>query len=247
MSIVGAPAPLTATEERDLARRVEDGRRARQDLRAPTVGDGGPREALVARVEDADRARERFVAANMGLVKYVVRRDAGAGAEDFDDLVQEGTVALLEALESFDWRRGVRFSTWAVPMIRGRVAEARRLVRGGIRVPVRAARTAAAASTSPVQVTSIHATEGETVWWQAVPEEDPGIEPEDLYDVLGVLPVRHRRVLETRYGLAGGAACTQRETASRLGMAVRTVRRVEQESLQRLRRLLLADVEAAAG
>lgn len=96
---------LSAAEERELARRIERG-----DL----------------------RARERMIEANLLLVVSVARRYRNLGIP-LADLVQEGTIGLIRAVEKFDHRRGNRFSTYAVYWIRQHVvhavAEKSRLVR----------------------------------------------------------------------------------------------------------------------
>jgi len=79
---------------------------------------------LARRVERGDpRARERMVLSNTRLVVSVARRYAGYGVP-LADLVQEGMVGLLRAVDGFDWRRGFRFSTYATIWIRKRVLHA---------------------------------------------------------------------------------------------------------------------------
>src|SRR3954452_20756312 len=80
--------------------------------------------ALAKRIEDGDRqAKDAMVERNLGLVFWVARtyRDADV---PFADLVQEGTVGLRQAVERFDHRRGVKFSTYAVWWIRRSIRDA---------------------------------------------------------------------------------------------------------------------------
>jgi RNA polymerase primary sigma factor len=86
---------LTAEEERRLARAIERG-----DL----------------------AAKDRLVRCNLRLVASVARRHVGRGLP-MEDLLQEGVVGLIRAAEKFDWRRGTRFSTYAVPWIRQAIAQ----------------------------------------------------------------------------------------------------------------------------
>jgi RNA polymerase primary sigma factor len=88
------------------------------------------------------RAKEELVTANLRLVAFVARRYRGLGVP-FEDLVQEGTVGLIRAVDRFDHRRGAKFSTFAVWWIRRAVKDA---VEAGrpIRIPARAARGRAA-------------------------------------------------------------------------------------------------------
>jgi RNA polymerase primary sigma factor len=99
--------------------------------------------ALAKRIERGDRqAKETMVERNLGLVRWVARtyRDVDV---PFADLVQEGTVGLLHAVERFDHRRGVKFSTYAVWWIRRSIRDA---VSGStvIRIPAEARRQRAA-------------------------------------------------------------------------------------------------------
>ncbi len=77
-------------------------------------------------------AREQKICDNMGLVHTCARRFLGRGVE-YDDLVQAGSVGLVKAVDGFDETRGLRFSTYAVPVILG---EMRRLFRDGGAVKV---------------------------------------------------------------------------------------------------------------
>lgn len=76
--------------------------------------------------------RDEFIAANTGLVHSCANRFRGRGIE-YDDLFQAGCVGLIKAYDAFDHQRGVRFSTYAVPVILG---EIRRLFRDGGAVKV---------------------------------------------------------------------------------------------------------------
>lgn len=78
-------------------------------------------EELILRSQDGDKeARETLVEENMGLIHHVVRRFLGRGAEA-EDLFQLGAIGLLKAVDRFDVSYGVRFSTYAVPMIAGEI------------------------------------------------------------------------------------------------------------------------------
>jgi len=78
------------------------------------------REKL-ARARNGDlRAREELVEENMALVRYLVKRFAGRGAES-EDLFQYGCIGLLKAIDRFDPEFSVRFSTYAVPVILGEI------------------------------------------------------------------------------------------------------------------------------
>jgi RNA polymerase primary sigma factor len=88
------------------------------------------------------RAKDEMITANLRLVSFVARRYRGLGVP-FEDLVQEGTVGLVRAVDRFDHRRGAKFSTFAVWWIRRAVIDAVQDART-IRIPSRAGRGLAA-------------------------------------------------------------------------------------------------------
>jgi RNA polymerase sigma factor (sigma-70 family) len=114
---IGRYPLLTQEEEVELARAVEDGRAAalRLEEEADTL-DAGQTNRLRRRVRAGDRAFERFVNSNLRLVVSIAKRYQG----DLPmlDLIQEGNIGLMHAVEKFDWRRGYKFSTYATWWIR---------------------------------------------------------------------------------------------------------------------------------
>lgn len=86
---------------------------------------------------EIETIRSRFIHANQGLVAYVVQRYRGMGLRR-DDLMQEGNIGLLRAIEKFDHRRGTRFSVYAVWWIRQAVRRALANQSRTIRIPVHA-------------------------------------------------------------------------------------------------------------
>lgn len=76
---------------------------------------------LIAKSQAGDKgAREVLIEKNLGLVHHIVRRFAGRGHETVD-LFQIGTIGLIKAIDKFDLAQGVKFSTYAVPMITGEI------------------------------------------------------------------------------------------------------------------------------
>lgn len=86
----------------------------------------------VTSITDSRADRETFITENMGLVHSCAHRFSGKGIE-YDDLFQAGCMGLVKAFDAFDTERGVRFSTYAVPVILG---EIKRLFRDGGTVKV---------------------------------------------------------------------------------------------------------------
>lgn len=78
-------------------------------------------EELIRRSQEGDKeAREVLIEENMGLIHHVVKRFLGRGVEA-EDLFQIGAIGLVKAVDRFDLSFGVRFSTYAVPMIAGEI------------------------------------------------------------------------------------------------------------------------------
>ena len=76
---------------------------------------------LIARSQAGEKdAREVLIEKNLGLVRHIVKRFAGRGY-DLEDLFQIGVIGLMKAIDKFDLRLGLRFSTYAVPMITGEI------------------------------------------------------------------------------------------------------------------------------
>ncbi len=125
---------LTATEEVDLAQRIERGRMAREELARGNVS-SRRRIELRRLIEDGWAAREHLITANSRLVISVAKKYMGRGVP-FLDLIQEGNIGLIRATKKFDYRRGHKFSTYATWWIRQAVTRAIADQGRTIRVPV---------------------------------------------------------------------------------------------------------------
>jgi RNA polymerase primary sigma factor len=127
---------LSLKEELELAMRIEQGQRARAQLIKLTgKGKSAARRKLDAVIQDAALAREHMIKANTRLVVSIAKRYMGNGV-NFLDLIQEGNLGLIKAVEKYDHHRGFRFSTYATWWIRQTITRAIADQARTIRVPV---------------------------------------------------------------------------------------------------------------
>jgi len=127
---------LKINEELDIARRIEAGRASKKELDRSNGGCPAERKlALQNLVEDGILAREHLIKANTRLVVSVAKRYIGRGVP-FLDLIQEGNLGLMKAVEKFDYHRGFRFSTYATWWIRQTITRSIADQGRTIRVPV---------------------------------------------------------------------------------------------------------------
>ncbi|MEU6302097.1 RNA polymerase sigma factor [Streptomyces chartreusis] len=131
---IGRIPLLTAAEEVELARRVEAGLFAEEKLGSPGL-DGRLALDLDRLVVMGRMAKRRLIEANLRLVVSVAKRYVGRGLTMLD-LVQEGNLGLIRAVEKFDYARGYKFSTYATWWIRQAMSRALADQARTIRVPV---------------------------------------------------------------------------------------------------------------
>jgi RNA polymerase primary sigma factor len=136
---IGKVALLNAEEEVDLAKRIEAGLYAAERLRQAEEAN----EKLVLQVRrdlrwivrDGERAKNHLLEANLRLVVSLAKRYTGRGMA-FLDLIQEGNLGLIRAVEKFDYTKGYKFSTYATWWIRQAITRAMADQARTIRIPV---------------------------------------------------------------------------------------------------------------
>jgi RNA polymerase primary sigma factor len=131
---IGRVPLLTAADEVRLSQAIERGREAADRLRDASTA-AAERAELETLVHDGEVARAALADANLRLVVSVARRYSNRGVP-LIDLIQEGNLGLLRAVEKFDWRRGFKFSTYATWWIRQAVSRAIADDARTIRIPV---------------------------------------------------------------------------------------------------------------
>jgi RNA polymerase primary sigma factor len=136
---IGKVALLNAEEEVELAKRIEAGLYAAERLRkmADTDKAAAPqlRRDLRWIVRDGERAKNHLLEANLRLVVSLAKRYTGRGMA-FLDLIQEGNLGLIRAVEKFDYTKGYKFSTYATWWIRQAITRAMADQARTIRIPV---------------------------------------------------------------------------------------------------------------
>jgi RNA polymerase primary sigma factor len=184
---IGQVALLTADEEVSLAKRIQAGMAAAQCLaeaEAELEAGGAPLEPQLRRrlnheVRDGDRAKQQLTRANLRLVVSIAKRYVGRGMLLLD-LIQEGNLGLMRAVEKFDHTKGFKFSTYATWWIRQAITRAIADQARTIRIPVHMVES----------MNKVHRVQRQMV--QEL-ERDPTIE--ELADRVALSPDRVRDIL----------------------------------------------------
>uniref|UniRef100_UPI00314532A4 RNA polymerase sigma factor n=1 Tax=Nesterenkonia sp. AY15 TaxID=2901139 RepID=UPI00314532A4 len=132
---IGKVALLNAEQEVDLALRIEAGLFAEHKLAKQKITDRRLRRDLELVVADGKRAKNHLLEANLRLVVSLAKRYTGRGML-FLDLIQEGNLGLIRAVEKFDYTKGFKFSTYATWWIRQAITRAMADQARTIRIPV---------------------------------------------------------------------------------------------------------------
>ncbi len=120
---IGREPLLTFVQEQDLAGRLQAGRVASQRLIESHLLASSERQPLQQAVSEGQHARAQLINSNLRLVVSIARRYQGHGLSLLD-LIQEGTLGLMRAVDKFDPKRGLKFSTYATYWVRQSVGRA---------------------------------------------------------------------------------------------------------------------------
>ncbi len=267
---IGAQEPLlTAQEEVDLAKRIELGKDAGEKLSVTRRSEKEIRAELETLVDDGQAAREHLGRANTRLVVSIAKRYMGQGLP-FPDLIQEGNVGLMRAVDKYDYKRGNRFSTYATWWIRQAITRALAQKTRTIRIPLHMTerirqmyRTAQLLEQNlgrrptPEEIAMEMELPAENVRGMmdasqhAIalerPVGDDGdsefgdfIEDQDSPSPVESATQHLLHILRLRFGLGGGDPHTLEEIANKFGLSRERIRQLEKEALRRLRHPRLA-------
>ncbi|BCJ67148.1 RNA polymerase sigma factor SigB [Polymorphospora rubra] len=132
---IGRTKLLTAVQEVELSKRIEAGLYADEKLTGTTVLPADLRADLEIVVAEGQAAKNHLLEANLRLVVSIAKRYTGRGMA-FLDLIQEGNLGLIRAVEKFDYTKGYKFSTYATWWIRQAITRAMADQARTIRIPV---------------------------------------------------------------------------------------------------------------
>ena len=193
---------------------------------------------LAKRIERGDqRAKDRMIESNLRLVVSNAKRYRGMGLP-FLDLIQEGILGLIRAVEKFDWRRGFKFSTYATWWIRQAMQRALQHQARTIRVPVHVAQEPISLETPIGEEEDSHL--GDFIEDRSIMNPAESVTFSNLREitdeVLATLTPREEKVIKMRFGLGNtGSEHTLEEVGQHFAVTRERIRQIEAKALRKLR------------
>jgi len=233
---IGRVSLLTAQQEVDLAKRIEAGSFAEERLAELNAAgeiaslDPGERRKLKRTADDGADAKAALTQANLRLVVSIARRYVGRGMLILD-LIQEGNLGLMRAVEKFDYTKGFKFSTYATWWIRQAITPAR--VREIMRI-----------SQDPLSLDSPVGEEADSNLADFIEDQQAEAPAEmaarkmlgdAVVEALDQLNDREKAVVRLRFGLDDGQARTLEEVGREFGVTRERIRQIESKTLAKLR------------
>ena len=131
---IGQIPLLDPKEEPIIARQIQEGEQAKEDIKNPDLSDE-EKKKLAKIIADGEEAKQTLISSNLRLVVSIAKKYVGRGML-FLDLIQEGNCGLIKAVEKFDYTKGFKFSTYATWWIRQAITRGIADTAKTIRVPV---------------------------------------------------------------------------------------------------------------
>ncbi len=251
---IGQYPLLTKDDEVRLAQAIEGGNAARCELEKGSSISASKKRELRRSVTEGEQAQRTFVQSNLRLVVSIAKKYQASGLPLLD-LIQEGNLGLMHAVEKFDWRKGFKFSTYATWWIRQAITRGIANTGRTIRLPVHAGDTLARlqkararlelklgrpATLSELAVeVDMDAELGDIVEDRSA--ESPfevaatALLPAEIEKLLAPLDERERQILALRFGLDRGEPRTLEEVGEYFNLTRERIRQIEARAMSKLR------------